>query len=157
MLPVVIFLLFEVNAFFLKFILWVPPRNMLNSYRLLILFLGAIPAVKVCCMCTVLFPLVHNISNPHVPQEYYHFIEAEHDPFAKLGASAWAALAIAVVETLVCIKHGHGMFRQPWPVHVVVFWGVVGVLLTLFIIAWSVQFYLLNGPKKAGKQNKKQL
>ena len=47
LLPVVIFLLFEVNAFFLKFILWVPPRNMLNSYRLLILFLGAIPAVKV--------------------------------------------------------------------------------------------------------------
>lgn len=48
LLPVVIFLLFEVNAFFLKYILWVPPRNMLNSYRLLILFLGAIPAVKVC-------------------------------------------------------------------------------------------------------------
>lgn len=51
LLPVVIFLLFEVNAFFLKFILWVPPRNMLNSYRLLILFLGAIPAVKVWRWC----------------------------------------------------------------------------------------------------------
>ena len=43
----------QVNAFFLKFILWLPPLNPLNTYRLTLLFLLAVPATKVCCdmMC----------------------------------------------------------------------------------------------------------
>lgn len=45
--PIVIILLFEVNHFFLKFELWVPPRNPLNTIRLTILFLMALPAMKV--------------------------------------------------------------------------------------------------------------
>lgn len=45
--PVVIILLFEVNHFFLKFELWVPPRNPLNTIRLSILFLMAVPGMKV--------------------------------------------------------------------------------------------------------------
>lgn len=42
-----IILLFEVNHFFLKFVLWVPPINPLNTYRLAILFLFALPGIKV--------------------------------------------------------------------------------------------------------------
>lgn len=45
--PVFIILLFEVNHFFLKFELWVPPRNPLNTIRLSILFLMALPGIKV--------------------------------------------------------------------------------------------------------------
>jgi len=45
--PVLIILLFEVNHFFLKFELWVPPRNPLNTIRLSILFLMAVPGMKV--------------------------------------------------------------------------------------------------------------
>jgi hypothetical protein len=45
---VCIILLFEVNCFFLKFELWVPPINPLNTYRLIILFFMALPALKVC-------------------------------------------------------------------------------------------------------------
>ena len=44
---VVIILLFELNHFFLKTVLWVPPINPLNTYRLTILFLLALPGIKV--------------------------------------------------------------------------------------------------------------
>lgn len=47
--PPVILLLFEVNHFFLKALLWVPPTNPLNTYRLTIAFLFALPATKVRC------------------------------------------------------------------------------------------------------------
>ena len=40
------FLTVEVNAFFLKYELWVPPRNPLNTYRLLLWWLIANPAVR---------------------------------------------------------------------------------------------------------------
>ena len=39
--------LLQVNAFFLKYILWIPPTNPLNTLRLLILFLAALPTAKV--------------------------------------------------------------------------------------------------------------
>ena len=37
----------QVNAFFLKYILWIPPLNPLNTIRLAILFLAALPTAKV--------------------------------------------------------------------------------------------------------------
>lgn len=51
LVPVVIFLFFEVNHFFLKYELWVPPTNPLNTIRLLILLLMALPGIKVGCVC----------------------------------------------------------------------------------------------------------
>lgn len=39
--------LVQVNAFFLKYILWIPPTNPLNTIRLTILFLAALPTAKV--------------------------------------------------------------------------------------------------------------
>jgi hypothetical protein len=45
--PVFIVLLFEVNHFFLKAELWVPPHNPLNTLRLTTLFLIAVPGMKV--------------------------------------------------------------------------------------------------------------
>ena len=43
---VAVFLLVEVNAFVLKYVLWVPPLNPLNTYRLCLFFLLGIPAVR---------------------------------------------------------------------------------------------------------------
>jgi hypothetical protein len=36
MLPVAVMLTFELNVFFLKYALWVPPTNPLNTYRLIL-------------------------------------------------------------------------------------------------------------------------
>ena len=45
--PAMVLLLFEVNHFFLKYELWVPPDNPLNVIRLVILALMALPGMKV--------------------------------------------------------------------------------------------------------------
>ena len=43
---VIIILTVELNAFFLKYCLWVPPSNPLNVYRLVIWWLIANPAIR---------------------------------------------------------------------------------------------------------------
>jgi phosphatidylserine synthase 2 len=108
----------QVNAFFLKYVLWVPPLNPLNTYRLILLFLLALPATK----------------------EYYTFIENEEsDVFNKLGPFAWLGTAVALAETLVCIKFGRGMFPKPWPRRVVWAWGVSAALFSAFMLVWSLR------------------
>jgi hypothetical protein len=43
------------------------------------------------------------------PQEYYEFLESDsRNIFTKLGTFAWLAMAIAFVETLICIKFSKG-------------------------------------------------
>eukprot|EP00890_Picochlorum_soloecismus_P005894 jgi/Picsp_1/6305/NSC_03654-R1_protein len=132
--PVVIILLFEVNHFFLKFELWVPPRNPLNTIRLSILFLMAVPGMK----------------------EYYEFIESDStDIFRKLGPFAWTAAAIAFVETLTVIKFGHGLFPQPWPTKVLIAWTSVGIIFAVTLLTWSYRYYILgNRGKNATMQSK---
>lgn len=46
------------NAFFLKYVLWLPPLNPLNTYRLTLLFLLALPATKVCSVASTRCPLL---------------------------------------------------------------------------------------------------
>jgi hypothetical protein len=78
-------------------------------------------------------------------QEYYEFIESDSpDIFRKLGSFAWLGVAIALVETLIAIKFGKGMFPQPWPTKVLVVWGVVGVALAAVLLVWSFRFYILD-------------
>ncbi|KAL4856151.1 Glutamate decarboxylase 1 [Chlorella vulgaris] len=126
--PVGIILLFEVNHFFLKFVLWVPPSNPLNTYRLIILALFALPGIK----------------------EYYEFLESDaKNIFTKLGTFAWLAMAIAVVETLICIKFSKGLFPQPWPTHVLWAWGIASVVFTVTFGTWCWRFYVL-GKRLAG-------
>ena len=153
--PVVIILLFEVNHFFLKFELWVPPRNPLNTIRLSILFLMAVPGMKVRGM-VVLYSNALSMfgwmdcgrprmcSLTHV-QEYYEFIESEStDIFRKLGPFAWTAAAIAFVETLTVIKFGHGLFPQPWPTRVFVAWSSVAIIFAVTLLTWSYRYYILG-------------
>ncbi len=62
-----IFVLCQVNHFFLKYELWVPPINPLNTYRLTILFLAGVPGMK----------------------EYYEWMDRDSPDDAKLGESWW--------------------------------------------------------------------
>lgn len=121
LLAIAVTLLFEVNAFFLKYVLWIPPRNPLNTYRLVLLFLLALPAGR----------------------EYYSYLEARRrgERFIKLGPFAWLGVAVAITETLVSIKFGHGMFPEPWPRSTLLAWGTVTGLFTVVMAIWSVWFY----------------
>eukprot|EP00958_Prasinococcus_capsulatus_P015100 scaffold1603_cov415-Prasinococcus_capsulatus_cf.AAC.8 len=69
----------ELNAFFLKFILYVPAPNALNIYRLFLLWLMNFPAVR----------------------EYYAYIEGRSN---RLGANLWLIGMIVAVELLLAIK-----------------------------------------------------
>ncbi|KAK9815001.1 hypothetical protein WJX73_004520 [Symbiochloris irregularis] len=127
--PIIFILIAEVNAFFLKFILWVPPLNPLNTYRLVLLFAMALPAVR----------------------EWYLFIESDNsDLFNKLGPSAWLACAVVLAETLVCVKFGRGMFPEPWPPRVLWAWGSFLAVFGTFMAVWSVRHYLL-APRASSK------
>jgi phosphatidylserine synthase 2 len=116
---VLLILTVEVNAFFLKFCLWIPPLNPLNSYRLIIWWLIANPAIR----------------------EYNSFLQ-DRKPIKKLGAFCWLALAIAIVETLICIKFGRGLYPKPMPRFVFWFWTSVVMALILFLSAWTIKIYV---------------
>jgi phosphatidylserine synthase 2 len=111
----------EVNAFFLKLCLWIPPRNPLNSYRLLIWWLIANPAIR----------------------EYNSFLQTR-KPTKKLGAFCWLALAIAIVETLICVKFGQGLYPKPMPRWIVWSWITAGVGLLLFLSGWTYKLYTMK-------------
>ncbi|CAL5419286.1 unnamed protein product [Camellia sinensis] len=80
----IVFLTVELNTFFLKFCLWVPPRNPLIVYRLVLWWLIAIPTIR----------------------EYNSYLQ-DRKPEKKVGAFCWLSLAICIVELLICIKFGH--------------------------------------------------
>nr|GMD65982.1 CDP-diacylglycerol--serine O-phosphatidyltransferase 1-like isoform X1 [Ipomoea batatas] len=81
----VVFLTVELNTFFLKFCLWVPPQNPLIIYRLVLWWLIAIPTIR----------------------EYNSYLQ-DRKPVKKVGTFCWLSLAICIVELLICIKFGHG-------------------------------------------------
>ncbi|KAL2612016.1 hypothetical protein R1flu_023708 [Riccia fluitans] len=112
----VVILIVEVNAFFLKFILWIPPRNPLNSYRLLMWWLIANPAIR----------------------EYNSFLQ-NNKPIKKLGTFCWLAIAIVILEVLICVKFGRGLFPKPMPLWIFWFWVTAGVLSVVALVGWSIK------------------
>lgn len=135
LVPVVIFLTFEVHAFFLKFVLWVPPLNPMNTIRLLILLGMGLPATR----------------------DYYNFIEAESLSLSKIGSFAWLGLALAVVETLVVMKFGHGLFPEPWPTKTVAIWSTALGVSSAILIVWSIKFYLIDKRHLKGLNTRRKL
>jgi phosphatidylserine synthase 2 len=117
---VVLILAVEVECFFLKYCLWVPPLNPLVTYRLIIWWLIANPAIR----------------------EYNTFLQTRKS--MKLGAFCWLVVAISIVETLICIKFGRGLYPQPMPGYV--FWSLISavVALVLFLGWWTMNIYLVN-------------
>ncbi|MBA0563191.1 hypothetical protein Golob_008189 [Gossypium lobatum] len=87
----IVFLTVELNTFFLKFCLWIPPRNPVIVYRLILWWLIAIPTIR----------------------EYNSYLQ-DRKPVKKVGAFCWLSLAICIVELLIGIKFGHGMSEIPY-------------------------------------------
>ncbi|KAG8639170.1 CDP-diacylglycerol--serine O-phosphatidyltransferase 1 isoform X2 [Manihot esculenta] len=121
----IVFLTVELNTFFLKFCLWIPPRNPVIVYRLILWWLIAIPTIR----------------------EYNSYLQ-DRKPVKKVGAFCWLSLAICIIELLICIKFGHGLYPKPMPVWLVIFWSSVGVALVIFLIFWSWQLHRSLGRKR---------
>eukprot|EP00879_Flechtneria_rotunda_P017039 GHRR01017845.1.p1 GENE.GHRR01017845.1~~GHRR01017845.1.p1 ORF type:complete len:209 (+),score=63.13 GHRR01017845.1:141-767(+) len=125
LLVVAVFLAVELNVFFLKYALWIPPINPLNTLRLLLWLLVGAPGVR----------------------EYYEFIQGETSSqvlgggrvFHKLGTFAWLALAMTALETMISIKFGRGLYPNPWPRKVLVAWGVAAAAFWAGMAVWQLQ------------------
>ncbi|XP_006646210.1 CDP-diacylglycerol--serine O-phosphatidyltransferase 2-like isoform X2 [Oryza brachyantha] len=113
------FMTVELNTFFLKFCLWIPPRNPLVVYRLILWWLIAIPAIR----------------------EYNTYLQ-DSKPVKKVGAFCWLSLAICMVELLICMKFGNGLFQDPTPTWLITFWVSAGISLVLFLLEWSRRNHL---------------
>jgi len=113
----ILFLITELNTFYLKFVLWVPPNHILNPIRLLFILLwGAV------CL-----------------RETFQLLD---DPECnKLGRQTWVLITIIMTELLICIKFGWTTITKPLPRHIALWW-VLGA--TLLIVYTFVKFYLFK-------------
>ncbi|ESO09280.1 hypothetical protein HELRODRAFT_150062, partial [Helobdella robusta] len=107
-------LICELNAFTLKFVLWVPPSHFLCLARLvLFIFWGAVSL-----------------------REVFQFLD---DPQChKFGAQSTLAIAIMITEVLIAFKFDWNTFTKPLPPH------VINMLLigALALIVWTLwHFY----------------
>ncbi|CAN0877045.1 CDP-diacylglycerol--serine O-phosphatidyltransferase 1 [Linum grandiflorum] len=121
----IVFMTVELNTFFLKFCFWIPPRNPVIIYRLILWWLIAIPTIR----------------------EYNSYLQ-DRKPDKKVGAFCWLSVAICIVELLICIKFGHGLYPNPMPRPLVMFWTFAGVSLVAFMLVWSSQLHRTSLERK---------
>lgn len=100
----------ELNAFYLKYLLWIPPAHPINIYRLFLFFFMTLPAVR----------------------ELYQYMV---DPKCRrFGMHVWLLIANIITELLICVKYGQGEFPQPMPTYVKRLW----MAIISSVATWSV-------------------
>lgn len=107
-------LVVELDAFFLKDLLWVPPSSVLNVYRLIIWWLICMPGIR----------------------DYYAFTI---DPTVRrIGAACWLMLAAMALEFALVIKWGalHHYANATPPPTVVWTWCVALVIIVGLAVMW---------------------
>jgi len=109
-----IFLLSELNVFYLKALLWMAPEHWIVITRLAFIFLWALPAVR----------------------ELYQYVSMG-KKVVRMGSHAWLLYATVILELLCVIKWSTGEFPDPAPLSVKVFWTV---FLSLLVLYPSVKF-----------------
>ncbi|KAI9478057.1 MAG: phosphatidylserine synthase 2 [Benjaminiella poitrasii] len=111
-LLLIVFLQCELNCFYLKYLLWVPPEHPLNTYRLILLFLFALPGAR----------------------EVYQYISDSKTQ--RMGAHAWLLIFNIMTETLICLKFSENEFHQAAPMVVKVGWSIVFAVLFVIFPLW---------------------
>ncbi|KAL7867614.1 hypothetical protein SRHO_G00089980 [Serrasalmus rhombeus] len=111
------FLLAELNTFYLKFVLWMPPEHYLVLLRL------------------VFFVNVGGVAM----REIYDFMD---DPkfHKKLGQQAWLVAAITVTEFLIVVKYDPNTIMLPIPFFITQCW-ILGILL---IFTWTLWRFFIR-------------
>ncbi|KDO31549.1 hypothetical protein SPRG_03478 [Saprolegnia parasitica CBS 223.65] len=119
------------NSFFLKTVLWVPASSYLNVVRLSIWYSAGSYAIA----------------------EYYIFMTYSGPdvvtPAKKLGPRAWLGFGVVISEVCLILKHGTGMFTEPFPTTVKIAWLVAGLLLT---VGSTIYFVCVHRARDAAKK-----
>ncbi|KAG9300619.1 hypothetical protein G9A89_005219 [Geosiphon pyriformis] len=117
-----LFLQAELNSFYLKYLLWIPPEHPLNAIRAALLFFCSMPGVR----------------------EAYQYLTDKN--CKRFGPQAWLAIANIMTESVIIFKFSRGEFPDPAPTHVIVFWSLLMTALVGYAI---VQFASPNRQKKS--------
>lgn len=108
------------NCFYLKYLLWVPPEHPLNTYRLSLLFLFALPGTR----------------------DVYQYLSDS--KCRRLGPHAWLLIFNIMTETLICLKFSENEFHQSAPMIVKVGWSIVFSVLFVFFPLWRFVIHPVN-------------
>ena len=110
-------LILKLNAFYLKFILWIPTDHPINIIRLVFISL---------CGSVMVHEVFQRIKDPS---------------YKKMGHQSRIVLSIMVTEMWICVKFGWNTVTKPPPSHVAVGWIIGTFLLVAFTV---VKFYLVK-------------
>jgi len=114
------FTIIDLNAFFLKYFLWIPPPHPINAFRLIIWFL---------------------VGNPATREFYQYCFDKE---CKRLGTQAWIGFAMLFTESLLSFKYSDDMFYKPFPSDVKVAWTITFTILAL----WAFYLAIRSDKKK---------
>ncbi|KAJ9598252.1 hypothetical protein L9F63_011073 [Diploptera punctata] len=116
LLIILVFLVAELNTFYLKFVMWVPPEHYLNLLRLiLLLFWGAVSM-----------------------REVFQYLD---DPdCTKIGRQSWITLAIISSEFLIVAKFDWETITKPIPSHIALLW-LIGLSC---LVGWTIWRFLIS-------------
>jgi len=121
----------QLNAFFLKHLLWMPPENNLNLYRLILFMFITAPSLR----------------------QFYLYVDR--DDIKRIGMQFWVMVAIVAVEFMCILKWSRGELDLTFPRHIVLLWIgilVAALLFTLMMITRTIS----NTPASASPATKKQ-
>ncbi|XP_032346299.1 phosphatidylserine synthase 2-like isoform X1 [Camelus ferus] len=126
---VLVFLLAELNTFYLKFVLWLPPEH-----------------------CLVLLRLVFFVNVGGVAmREIYDFMD-DPKPHKKLGQQAWLVAAITVTELLIVVKYDPQTLTLSLPFYISQCWTLGSVLA----LTWTVWRFFLRDITLRYKETRRQ-
>ncbi|CAG8499237.1 5685_t:CDS:2 [Paraglomus brasilianum] len=117
----------ELNAFYLKYLLWIPSTHPLNSYRATLLCFCCFPATR----------------------EAYQYLTDKN--CKRFGPQAWLIIATIMTESVICLKFAQGEFPNPAPTSVKIFWFLFISALVGYAI-WQFGLPELNKDKKETKE-----
>mmetsp|Transcript_31675 Transcript_31675/g.51232 ORF Transcript_31675/g.51232 Transcript_31675/m.51232 type:complete len:166 (+) Transcript_31675:913-1410(+) len=87
----IIFQLIDLNSFFLKRLLWIPTKNYMNTFRVLLLCINGLVVIR----------------------QYYVLIS--HPTYNRVGLHSWLFYVVLYTEILLIAKLSQGEFSEPMP------------------------------------------
>lgn len=113
---ILVFLVAELNTFYLKFVMWIPPEHYFNLVRLFFILLWGAVSMR----------------------EVFQYLD---DPdCTKIGRQSWITLAIVSTEFLTVARFDWDTITIPIPRHIAALWAV-GLSS---LVAWTIWNFLIS-------------
>eukprot|EP01091_Cochliopodium_minus_P018845 TRINITY_DN773_c0_g1_i1.p1 TRINITY_DN773_c0_g1~~TRINITY_DN773_c0_g1_i1.p1 ORF type:complete len:362 (+),score=40.83 TRINITY_DN773_c0_g1_i1:237-1322(+) len=101
--------LIELNAFFLKFLLWTKPTHPLNFWRAMFWWVCGIPGTK----------------------EFYYYVRYP-EKQKSIGLMGFLIIFNSIIEAIIWVKMGQGVFTKQMPENIKLAWIVFFIFFVIF-------------------------